>query len=307
MAASSSARGSRSSRPAAPIKQLSIENPLGDVRVEGHDGTSIQIETRKHAPDDEALDRLRVSLVPEPRRHGARSRPPPTAARRSRPLARGAVRDRSDRSARRATRASRRPSARGTLEVLNMDAGGELDTALRADHRCATSPGELSTHSVSGATSLDAGVRLGRRADAVVGCRSRHDRRRAARRVGEPRQDRRPPRARARRRADDDERQRSCSRPRPRCAAASWSSSLHGDVDVQLRRARRGRSSAARGTKVDLGAAPARTQPDGWIEAHARAAGERAAGDRRAALARTATSSSRSSSSAAVAGPGEAR
>ncbi|MEO8551560.1 MAG: hypothetical protein ABI678_16395, partial [Kofleriaceae bacterium] len=44
--------------------QLSIENPLGDIRVEGYDGTAIQIETHKHAPDDDTLDRLRDALVP---------------------------------------------------------------------------------------------------------------------------------------------------------------------------------------------------------------------------------------------------
>ncbi|HEY6038585.1 MAG TPA: hypothetical protein VIV58_30090, partial [Kofleriaceae bacterium] len=45
---------------------LAVDNPLGDVRVEGYDGNAVQIETRKHAPDDDTLDRLRVSLVPDP-------------------------------------------------------------------------------------------------------------------------------------------------------------------------------------------------------------------------------------------------
>jgi len=43
---------------------LTVDNPLGDVRVEGYDGNAVQIETRKHAPDGDTLDRLRVSLVP---------------------------------------------------------------------------------------------------------------------------------------------------------------------------------------------------------------------------------------------------
>ena len=46
------------------FKQLSIENPLGDIRVEGYDGTAIMIETHKHGPDEDSLERLRVSLVP---------------------------------------------------------------------------------------------------------------------------------------------------------------------------------------------------------------------------------------------------
>ena len=45
--------------------KLQIENPLGNVRIEGHDGKSIMIETVKRAPDDDTLDRLRVSLVPD--------------------------------------------------------------------------------------------------------------------------------------------------------------------------------------------------------------------------------------------------
>src|SRR5204863_4243245 len=48
------------------FKQITIDNPLGDVVIEGYDGTAIQIETKKSAPDDEALERLRISLVPNP-------------------------------------------------------------------------------------------------------------------------------------------------------------------------------------------------------------------------------------------------
>ena len=36
------------------------------VAFEGHDGPGIIIETHKHAPDEDALERLRVSLVPDP-------------------------------------------------------------------------------------------------------------------------------------------------------------------------------------------------------------------------------------------------
>src|SRR5690242_13331144 len=37
------------------FKKLQIDNSLGNVRIEGHDGKSIMIETHKHAPDDETL------------------------------------------------------------------------------------------------------------------------------------------------------------------------------------------------------------------------------------------------------------
>src|SRR5204862_3729366 len=46
------------------FKQLTSGNPVGDVRVEGYDGKAIEIETHKFAPDEDILDRLRVSLVP---------------------------------------------------------------------------------------------------------------------------------------------------------------------------------------------------------------------------------------------------
>jgi len=59
--ARSSERSRLSIEPAGhAITRLSIENPLGDVKVEGYDGAAIQIETHKFAPDDDALDRLHI-------------------------------------------------------------------------------------------------------------------------------------------------------------------------------------------------------------------------------------------------------
>ena len=49
-----------------PIHTLTVDNQLGDVRIEGHDGKGIIIHAYKHGPDDAALDQLRVSLVPDP-------------------------------------------------------------------------------------------------------------------------------------------------------------------------------------------------------------------------------------------------
>ncbi|MGN6105829.1 MAG: hypothetical protein ACTHU0_12050, partial [Kofleriaceae bacterium] len=71
--------------------RLSIENPLGNVRVEGYEGTALQIETRKHAPDQDALDRLRVSLVPNPD-GTVRITTTADGGREVAPVARGAVR-----------------------------------------------------------------------------------------------------------------------------------------------------------------------------------------------------------------------
>ncbi|HVV82989.1 MAG TPA: DUF4097 family beta strand repeat-containing protein, partial [Kofleriaceae bacterium] len=49
-----------------PIRAVSIDNPLGDVRIEGNDGTAVTIVSIKHAPDADTLERLRVTLVPDP-------------------------------------------------------------------------------------------------------------------------------------------------------------------------------------------------------------------------------------------------
>lgn len=133
------------------FKQISIENPLGDVRVEGYDGTAIQIETRKQGPNEEAIERLRVSLVPNPD-GTVRMKTTADAAPESPPLARSQVRIdlivRAPRDAR-----IEAVSSNGALEVTNMDAGGDLDTGS-GKITVRNVAGELSTHSVSGHTSL---------------------------------------------------------------------------------------------------------------------------------------------------------
>jgi hypothetical protein len=134
-----------------PFKQISIENPLGDVRVEGYDGTAIQIETRKQGPTEEAIDRLRVSLVPNPD-GTVRMKTTADGGPESTPIARSAVRI--DLIVR-APRDSRieAVSSSGTLEVINMDAGGDLESGS-GKITVRNVAGELSTHSVSGKTSL---------------------------------------------------------------------------------------------------------------------------------------------------------
>jgi hypothetical protein len=133
------------------FKQLQIENPLGDVKIEGYDGTAIMIETTKSAPDDDTLERLRVSLVPNPdgtvrittaADHTAESKPVPRSAVRIDLVIRAPRNAHVD-----ATVSS------GKLEVANMDGGGELDSASGAlsVHNLS---GELVTNTVSGPTSL---------------------------------------------------------------------------------------------------------------------------------------------------------
>ncbi len=48
------------------IDKVAIDNRFGDVTVKGHDSPGITIIAVKRAPDEETLDRLKVSLVPDP-------------------------------------------------------------------------------------------------------------------------------------------------------------------------------------------------------------------------------------------------
>ncbi len=245
------------------FKQVTIDNPLGDVRVEGWDGTAIQIETRKQAPDDEALDRLRISLVPNPD-GTVRITTTADGGREVKPLARGAVRIdlvvRAPRNARIEASASS-----GKLEVVNMDAGGDLDTAS-GEISVRNVSGGLSTHSVSGATSI-AQVFYGSvdaqtlssdlDLDSIGGERlvaTANHGKIAGRRV----------------RARDIELTTNDGKITLEAEATLHGrlvvASMKGDVDVKLRRHNGGAIVVrARGTKVNLGGT-LQTQPDGWVE-----------------------------------------
>jgi hypothetical protein len=248
--------------PGRPFKKLEIENPLGDVHVEGHDKASIEIETRKVGPTEEALDRLHVTLTPHPD-GTVRLTTTVDGGREFKPLPRGAVKldliVRAPRDAR-----VEATSSSGALEVHNMDAGGELDTGSGAISVRNVS-GELSTHSMSGPTqlvqvfgSVDAQTLSSRiELDSIGGEKlvaSASDGKIAGRRV----------------------RSRHVELTtvsgtiilegevplRGRVIVAS----IQGDVNVRMRR-----NGAivirARGAKVDLGVAHVKAQPDGWVEA----------------------------------------
>jgi hypothetical protein len=241
------------------IKQLTIENPLGNVRVEGYDGTAIQIETLKHAPDEDALDRLRVSLVPNQDgtvRIATTADPSPE----SKPLARGAVRIDLIIRAPRDARIDAAVSA-GSLEVVNMDAGTELDTSS-GPISVRNVSGEVMTHSVSGMTSLaqvfgsvDAQTMSSDlELDTIGGERlvaSANRGKIAGRRV----------RSRNVELTTTDGKivLEAESSLRGHIIVAS----LRGDIDVRLHRNGVVRVRA-RGTKVTLGA-PAQAGPDGWV------------------------------------------
>jgi Putative adhesin len=243
------------------ITRLSIENPLGDVKVEGYDGTAIQIETHKFAPDDDSLDRLHISLVPNP--DGTVSiRTTADGGKEVRPVARGAVRIDLVIRAPRDARVEAAVSS-GTLEVVNMDAGGDLDTSS-GPISVRNVQGEVLTHSVSGATrlaqvfgSVDAQtLSSDLDLDTIGGDRlvaSVHHGRIDGRRV----------------RAREVELTATEGQIMLEAEAALRGhlvvSSFQGNVDVQLRR-HGAVMVRARGTKVDLGG-PVRAQPNGWVEA----------------------------------------
>ncbi|RMH41981.1 MAG: hypothetical protein D6689_09500 [Deltaproteobacteria bacterium] len=48
------------------VTRVDVDNRLGDVEVRGHDAPTVRIRAVKRAGDTAALDRLKVSLVPDP-------------------------------------------------------------------------------------------------------------------------------------------------------------------------------------------------------------------------------------------------
>ncbi len=136
----------------APADQVSfelvdIDNRLGDVRVEGHDGASVMIFAFKRAPDDDSLDRLKVSLIPSPA-GPVRIGTSITTANEARPLRAGTVKIdlvvRAPRGAR-----VRAQVWNGTLTVTGMDAGAEL-IANRGNIAVRHCSGTIVSHSARG-------------------------------------------------------------------------------------------------------------------------------------------------------------
>ena len=247
---------------AKAFKQLEIDNPLGDVRVEGYDGQAIQIETHKHAPDEETLERLRVSLVPNPdgtvhirttADKNVEAKPVPASSVRVDLVIRAPRDAKVDASV-----------IAGKLELINMDNGGELDSAS-GPLSVRNVQGEVVTHSVSGAMSLTqvfgsvdaATVSSDVDLDTIGGEKlvaSANHGRIAGRRV----------------RVRDIELTTTDGKIWLEAEAALRGhlvvSSLRGDVEVHLHR-HGSVMLRARGGKVDLGQQQAlRPQPNGWTE-----------------------------------------
>lgn len=115
-----------------PIKIVAVDNQLGDVRVEGHDGKGLVIYAYKHAPDEASLDQMRVSLIPDPDGPVRISTAIDRGAERT-TLAASAVRIDLVIRAPRGAKVEARVGS-GTLELANMDAGGDLDAGAGAIH-----------------------------------------------------------------------------------------------------------------------------------------------------------------------------
>jgi hypothetical protein len=246
---------------AKAFKALQIDNPLGDVKVEGYDGTSILIETHKHAPDEDTLERLRVSLVPNPdgtvhittmADKNLEAKAVPASAVRIDLIIRAPRDARVDATV-----------AAGKLELVNMDAGGELDSASGA-LSVRNVQGEVITHSVSGPMTLAqvfgsvdaATVSSDMDLDTIGGEKliaSANHGRIAGRRV----------------RARDVELTTTDGKIVLEAEASLHGrlvvSSLRGDVEVHLHR-HGGVMLRARGTKVDLGQLQVHPQPNIWSE-----------------------------------------
>lgn len=252
-----------------PISTVVIDNALGDVRVEGHDGDQVTIVSVKHAPDVDTLERLRVTLVPDPdgtvrlttTLGDGRERPPA-------PL--GALRiDLVIRVPRSAKVEGRVGS--GRLEVKNLDGGADLDSGAGTIN-VENVAGRIQARSVDGdqhlqtvfgdvdSNALDADLELdtirGHFLNAQIHSGSIHARRVASRDV--------------RLYAIDGDIQVDAETGDWRHQRGSITvSSLRGDVDVSVRATVRLKVKARAGGEVVVAGAVTRTAPGTnprWVE-----------------------------------------
>ncbi len=153
-----------------PIRAVVVDNALGDVRVEGHDGDNVSIVSVKHAPEVDTLERLRVTLVTDP--DGTVRLTTALGDGRERPLA-ALAGLRIDLTIRvpRAARVEARIGS-GRLEVKNVDGGADLDAgagsiqvvnvagavvarSVDGDQRFTTVFGDLDAHAIDADLALD--------------------------------------------------------------------------------------------------------------------------------------------------------
>lgn len=127
------------------IQLVDIDNRLGDVRIEGHDRDTISILAVKRAPDQETMERLKVSLVPDPS-GPVTIRTSLKAGEEARPIPAGSVRIDLVVLAPRQARV-RAQVWKGRLEVKRVDNGAEL----------VTDEGDIDVSQVSGTVTTQSG------------------------------------------------------------------------------------------------------------------------------------------------------
>jgi hypothetical protein len=129
------------------ISRVEIDNRLGDVRIKGRDREGVTVFAVKHAPDDATLDRLKVSLVPDPA-GPLRIATSLLVGDEARPVPAGSVRiDLVIYAPREATAVAH--VWKGHVQVTSMDNGAEL-VANDGDIRVTNVSGAIETHSVHG-------------------------------------------------------------------------------------------------------------------------------------------------------------
>lgn len=259
------------------VGEIAIDNSLGDVRIEGYDGTTVAVVAVKHAPDAASLRRLRVESLANPdgsvrlttrltdRGSGGGERPA---------VALASVRvDLTIKVPRAATISGRVTT--GRLEVANVDAGADLDSStgpivvrnvagvvfarsLAGSQRFEEVFGSLDSHAVDGDLAFDSvrGAALTARAYAgdIDG----------------------------RRVASKQVRLSSISgsidlEAEPQAGGSVAVTSLRGAVDVRLRGAVGVTVRARAGGRVTLAGAVAPSSADRWVEARYGARRDRAA------------------------------
>lgn len=254
-----------------PIRAVVIDNALGDIKVEGHDGDNVTIVSVKHAPDVDTLERLRVTLVPDP---DGTVRLTTTLAdgRERRAAALGGLRIDLTIRVPRAARVDGRTGS-GRLEVKNLDGGAELDAgagdirvdnvsggvqarSVDGDQRFNTVFGDLDAHAVDADLALDT-IR-GRNLTAQIYGGSIDARRVASRDVhlyaieGDIHVD-----------------------GTAQAGGNMVVSSLRGKVEVEMRATARFRVKARAGGKVTMAGAATTAGRDRWIEGQFGRAGQR--------------------------------
>lgn len=135
-----------------PITVVSVDNRLGDVRVEGHDGDNLTISAIKRAPDMATLDRLKVQLVPDPK-GPIRIGTVLGAGDEMRPVTAGSVRIDLVIHAPRAARVEAQ-IWNGTLDLVGMENGARL-SANEGDIKVERCSGDIDTTSAFGSQVLD--------------------------------------------------------------------------------------------------------------------------------------------------------